>query len=134
MKPPKKKLPDISLGPIPAALIQSCLGIEVEHGEVILPHSGQVHAKRQHPSDYDVLLPHLKQIISDPLYGGEHPRHADKIELYGRVFAINSYAMVAISLEKAERGGYRVSSFFCVKNEDVQSRKEKGRIVTMTKK
>jgi hypothetical protein len=123
----RPKLVDLILGPLPADVINATIDTELDLGEVILTRGSQAHAAKSHPKEYAVCLPHVASIVTAPLFVGDDTRNPGKIELIGRVAAINSFMLVAVIMEKID-GYYRVASFYPVSEVKIQNRKEKGTI------
>ena len=99
--------------------------MELEAGEVVLSPAAQAHAARRHPVEYSRLLPHLDDIIADPLYIGDDHNNPG-IELVGRVHSLGTLALVAVIVERDDKGRYHVVSFYPISDEKAQGRRQKG--------
>ena len=110
---------------MPVAMINHTLGLELEPGRVVLTRGAQVHAKRQHPADYEACLPHLEAVIADPLYVGDDHRNPG-IELISRVPVADLFILVAINLERDAHGRYVIASFYPVSKLKIENRKQRG--------
>lgn len=124
-KPKREKRKELSLGQLPVAKINKALELELIAGEVIFSVGAQVHAERRHPAEFLLCLPYLAGIIANPLYIGDDHKNAG-IELISRVVAANAMVLVAINLERDEAGRYHILSFYTVKAEKIESRRQKG--------
>jgi hypothetical protein len=103
----KNKLFDILPGALPDDLIYDTLGIEVEPGEVKFAAPAQKHAHSRHPQDVPLIIPHLSQVISDPLYMGDDFKNPGKIELVRFIPGTSGKAaLIAITVEKNDNDGY----------------------------
>ena len=76
-------LTDLVLGPIPEAMVNCTLELELEPGLVILTRGAQSHALKRHPTEYPLCLPHIAGIVSHPLYLGDDLQNEGKIEFIG---------------------------------------------------
>ena len=124
-KPKREKRKELLLGQLPVAKINNALELELIAGEVIFSVGAQVHAERNHPDEYLICLPYLAGIITDPLYIGDDHKNRG-IELIGRIAAAEAMVLVAINLERDEAGRYHVLSFYTVKREKIEGRRQKG--------
>jgi hypothetical protein len=75
-------------------------------------------------------------VISDPLYIGDDHKNPGKIELISRIPAANSFVLVSVEVQRDERGRYNVCSFYTMKKQRVEHRRDKGflKIATKTKR
>jgi hypothetical protein len=128
-------LPELVLGRLPAETINKTIGTELEAGDVVFSRAAQVHAARRHPIEYPLCLPHLANVVCDPLYVGDDFTNPDAIELIGRIQVVNSFVLVAIEMTKDERGRYNIRTFYPVNKEKVDNRRKRGflRIAIKTK-
>ena len=106
--------------------INRTLGTEIECGPVTLTSAAQAHAAKRHPDDYGRCQPHLASVIANPLFVGDDCKNPGKIELIGRVASIKTAILVAINLERNERGEYEVASFYPVAEGKIEKRQAKG--------
>jgi phage-Barnase-EndoU-ColicinE5/D-RelE like nuclease3 len=121
------------LGPLPVETINNTIETELEPGDVVFSRAAQMHAARRHPAEYPVCQPHLAMVVCNPLYIGDDHKNPDKIELISRIPAANSFVLVAVEVERDERGRYNVCSFYTLKKEQVDSRRNKGFLKIATK-
>jgi hypothetical protein len=133
-KPSRPLHVELRLGSIPADAINSCLGLEIEIGEVIFSVPAQMHAARQHPEDFPVCLPHTGTIVSAPLYVGNDFKNHGKIELISKIPALQYGILVAIHLETDASGCYNVVSLFPISYLKIESRLSKGFLKRVVKK
>jgi hypothetical protein len=124
-KPKREKRKELSLGQLCVAKINSALELELLEGDVVFSAGAQVHAERNHPNEFLLCLPFLAGIIADPLYIGDDHKNPG-IELISRVTAANAMVLVAINLERDSDGRYHVLSFYTVKPEKVENRRQRG--------
>jgi len=110
---------------MPVAQINKTIGTELDPGEVVLSRAAQAHAARRHPADYPTLLPHLDEIVADPMYIGDDHKNSG-IELVGRPVGTRAWMLIAVTLEKDKHGRYNVVSFYPVSEGKIQSRRERG--------
>jgi hypothetical protein len=120
------RLVDLALGPIPADVINLTLGLELDPGPVILSRGAQKHALSSHPAEYPLCLPHVAAVIANPLYLGDDFRNGGKIEMIGRVPALGSFLLVAVTIEQDSAGRYSVCSFYPISEKKIQPRRERG--------
>jgi len=122
-----KKYSSLDLGPLPANLVNRALGTELEPGEVHMSGLAHRHAAEDHPGDYPICWPRLAQAIASPTYIGQAPRQGENFELVRR-FPGNpgGTVLVAVGLERDEKGRYRVKSFYLIDEDDVERRRHKG--------
>lgn len=57
---------------------------------------------------------------------GDDHRNPDKIELIGRIAAVDGFVLIAVSLSRDSLGRYSVASFYEISEKKIQSRKERG--------
>jgi hypothetical protein len=124
-KPKREKRKELSLGQLPVAKINKALELELIAGEVVFSVGAQVHAEREHPAEFLLCLPYLAGIIADPLYIGDDHKNPG-IELISRVAAVGAMVLVAINLELDHLGRYHILSFYTVKPEKIENRRQKG--------
>ena len=132
---PKKAKPlDLILGPLPTEQINRALGLELEHGNVILSAGAQKHAQRRHPEDYARCQPHVAAVAIDPLYVGNDFINDGKIELVSRVVALGGGMLVAVCIEPDEAGNYAVTSFYPVSEKKIENRRQANHLVPLPRK
>lgn len=120
------RLVDLPLGPLPVEIVNRTLEMELEPGPVILSRGAQKHALSSHPVEYPLCLPHVAAVIANPLYLGDDFKNGGKIEIIGRVAAIGSFMLVAVTIERDETGCYHVCSFYPITEKKIQPRRERG--------
>ncbi|MBM1172849.1 hypothetical protein [Microvirga arabica] len=124
-KKPSKQ-PDLVLGPLPAEIIRTTIGIDLDPGSVIVSAAAQRHAAVRHPDEYGVCLPLLATVVADPLYVGDDFRNEGKIEIIGGALPPDALLLIAICIEADTGGRYHVASFYPVSRKKAQHRKDKG--------
>lgn len=122
----KSKQPDLLIGEMPVEMVNRTLGLELEPGEIIFTRAAQGHAAKRHPAEYPRCVPHLATIVLTPLYVGDDFRNGGKIEMIGRVVALNGYLLVAVTIDRDPDGRYHVCSVYPVKESQVENRKRRG--------
>ncbi len=128
----KPKLPpQLVYGSLPVEQINRALGLELEPGEVVMSGRAQLHVARNHQDDYSRLQPHVAAILKAPLYVGDDFKNEGKIELVGRIPALNEHILVAVQIEKDDAGCYNVVSFYPVSENRVTSRRQKNRLIVV---
>ena len=121
-----RRRPDLILGPMPVEIINLTIGLELEPGDLIFSRGAQYHAAKEHPEDFSRCLPHLASIVLAPLYIGDDHRNPGKIELIGRIHAVNSRVLIAVTIEVDESGRYIVCSFYPISDNKADGRRQKG--------
>ncbi|MCC6517802.1 MAG: hypothetical protein WAT35_05685 [Tabrizicola sp.] len=123
----KPKFIDLFPGAAPVAAVYATLGIEMDEGDVKCAAPALNHAARRHPHDVPVILPHLSDIITNPLYMGDDLRNPGKIELVGRIAGRSGAALVALSIAMSEADGYyHVCSMYMITQSELDTKREKG--------
>jgi hypothetical protein len=122
----KHKLFDVFPGPIPDKAIYDTLGIELDAGDVKFSAPAQRHAYRGHPEDVPLIIPHLSQVISDPMYMGDDLKNPGKIELVRLIAGAGKFALVAVTVAKSEDGYYHVCSAYLISQSEVDRKRDKG--------
>lgn len=117
---------DLPLCPMPVEVINATMETELEPGAVVLSRSAQRHARTRHPEEYAMCLPHVAAVVADPLYVGDDFKNPGSIELIGRVPAIGSFMLVAVTVERDAAGQYNVCSFYPITEKKIQPRRERG--------
>lgn len=123
----KKKLADILPGDMPVDAIYETLGVEIDEGPVKCSVPAILHAQARHPHDVPVIIPHLSQLIGNPLYMGDDHRNPDKIEFVGRIAGHEGAALVALTIALSERDGhYHVCSMYMISQSELDKKRSAG--------
>lgn len=132
----KNKLFDVLPGDIPDDLIYDTLGIEVDPGQVKFSAPAQKHAHLRHPQDVPLIIPHLSQVISDPMYMGDDFKNPGKIEFVRFIPGTGGKsALIAITVEKNDKDGfYHVCSSYLITQSEVDRKRDKGILKHVKKK
>lgn len=117
---------DLPLCPMPIEVINATLELELEPGGVLLSRSAQVHALSRHPDEYPLCFPHVASVIANPLYIGDDFNNGGSIELIGRVPALGSFMLVAVTVTLDGNGLYNVCSFYPIGEKKIQARRARG--------
>lgn len=111
----------------PDELVYRTLEIEVDPGEVVFSVPAQKHAHRRHPEDAPLIVPHLSQVIEDPMYIGDDLRNPGKIELVRAITGSGGrFALIAITVERDKSGVYHVCSSYLISQSEVDKKRQKG--------
>jgi len=122
--------PSRDLGPLPVDLVNAALGTELEPGRVRLSTLAHKHMAEDHPDDYATCIATLPLAVADPTFIGQAPRKTGNFEMLRRVNRPDGkVVLVAIGLERDDRGDYRVRSCYLVSAETVDSRRRAGRLI-----
>jgi len=124
----------LHLGPLPTAIIEATLGIEVEPGTVVFAVSNQKHARARHPEEFGRCLPHIGAVIANPMYLRDDFKNSGKIELISRIPTLGSGLLVAIEIEPDAQGRYRIASMYPVSQKKIDSRREAGTLLIAKQK
>ena len=119
-------IPDLVIGTLPHVVINRCLGLELEAGNVVLTRGAQRHAAKRHPKEYAMCLPQIASVVVRPLYVGDDFKNSGKIELIGRIRAASISILVAVNVRRDEHGNYHIESFYPVSDEKINNRRRKG--------
>jgi hypothetical protein len=128
-RPPRPSYPRIDLGPLPVDLINDVLNTELEPGEVYLSARAHRHMAEDHPHDYAACFAALPLAVAAPSFIGQAPGHTRNFELIRRVNrADGAVVLAAISLDRDDKGDYRVRSCYLVADADIDARRRAGRL------
>jgi hypothetical protein len=100
----------LDLGPLPVALVNRALGLELRPGPVIFRAAEQDHAHERHGADYLRCLPFVGLAIASPTFG-QSPRHPAGFELV-KVTSDGVHILVALTVVADEAGAYPVQSLY----------------------
>ncbi len=116
--------PALDLGLLPVDRINAVLGTELEPGQVRLSRSAHRHMAEDHPADYPDCIATLPQVIAEPTFVGQAPRHGPNFEMVKRVVRMDGKAvLVAIGLEPDDAGAYRVRSCYLISSDTADARR-----------
>lgn len=125
--PKGPKLYKLLPGNFPDNIVNKTLGIDVDPGEVIFSVPAQNHANKRHPGDAAVIIPHLSQVIEDPMYVGDDFNNAGKIELVRKIpNSDGQSALIAVTVEKDDKGFYNICSSYLITQSEVDKKRSKG--------
>ena len=116
------------VGPLPANQINKAVDLELEVGDVWVSRACHSHMKIDHPEDYPLIKAYIVDIITDPTWVGQDPKHGGNIYLVRKlpVERETGFALIAVGLEMTEYGTYSVRSAYAIKREDVDTRILRG--------
>lgn len=126
----KAKFPAIQIGPLPADKINRALGTELEPGAVWLSKAAHRHIAEDHPEDYPFIIAVIVEIITQPLYIGQDPKHGRNFYVVKGLpaGAPNPHGLVSIGLEPNPFGGYNVRTAYTISQETVSARRAAKRL------
>lgn len=117
---------DVFPGAAPVAAVYATLGIEMDAGDVKCSAPALNHAAKRHPEDVPVILPHLSELIRNPLYMGDDLKNPGKIELVGKIAGRSGAALVALTIALDEADGYyHVCSMYMITQSELDKKREK---------
>lgn len=115
----------IRVGPLAVAKVNAALGTELEPGEVWVSAACHAHIAADHAEDYPHILAALFDIVTDPVYVGQDPKHGRNFYLVRPLpaGAPNPQGLVSIGLERNRFGGYNVRSAYTISQATVDQRR-----------
>lgn len=113
----------VDLGLAPIAAIKQTLGLEIDPLPVRFSVAAQKHAYKRHKNDFPVIEPHLKRLVSSPMYIGDDLKNPGKIELVGRIPRVDGAALVAITIEHSADERYHVCSCYLISQSELDKKK-----------
>jgi|tagenome__1003787_1003787.scaffolds.fasta_scaffold20467564_2 hypothetical protein len=126
------------LGLLPHELVSRTLGMDLAPGRVYLSAAAHRHIAKEHPADYRMVISTLEAAIAQPTYLGQAPHQPDNFECIKRVTITEQdesgrvlhryYVLIAICFEPDDHGDYRVVSGYAVKEIEVETRRQAGRL------
>lgn len=121
------KLYKLRPGKFPDNIVHKTLGIDVDPGEVIFSAPAQSHANKRHPGDAALIIPHLSQVIEDPMYVGDDFNNVGKIELVRMIpYSGGQSALIALTVEMDDKGFYNICSSYLITQSEVDKKRNKG--------
>lgn len=115
------------VGPLPAAQINKALATELDVGDVWVSKICHEHIAVDHPEEYPLIKANIVDIITDPTWVGQDPKHGENIYLIRNLpVSGDEFALVAVGLEITEYGTYSVRSAYRIKREDIDTRILRG--------
>src|SRR4051794_7240150 len=108
------------VGPLPTPHINKALGTELEVGDVWVSKICHEHIATDHPDEYPLIKGNIVDIITDPTWVGQDPKHGENIYLVRKLpVEGEEFALVAVGLEMTEHGTYSVRSAYRINHADV---------------
>ncbi len=120
--------PAFRVGPLAAVQINKALDLELEAGDVWVSRACHRHMAEDHPADYPHIKASIIDIIREPTWVGQDPKHKRNIYLI-RGLPVDDglpMALIAIGLEMNEYDTYSVRTAYRIKQEDVDTRILRG--------
>ena len=122
-------------GEFPDEIDYKTLQIEADPGNVVFSVPAQNHANKGHPGDAALIIPHLAQVITDPMYVGDDTKNPGKIELVRMIpGAGGKSALVAVTVEQDNKGEYNICSSYLITQSEVDKKRAKGVLKNVIKK
>ena len=122
----KLKYVDVFPCVAPVEIIYKTLGIEMDAGPVKFSVPAQRHAFDRHPEDFPIIIPHLTQILTNPLYLGDDFKNPGKIELIGRIWGVGVAALVSLTVTKSVHDEcYHVASTYLISQAELDKKLQK---------
>lgn len=121
----------ISLGALDVDLVNATLGTEIEPGNIYLSRKAHWHIARDHSEDYDSCMAALRRVGTLPGLIGQSPKHTSNFEAIVRFRSADPdrpFILVAIGLERDDRGSYRVKSAYSIDERAVERRRATGHL------
>jgi hypothetical protein len=129
------KLYKLRPGNFPDNIVNKTLDMEVDPGEVIFSVPAQNHANRNHPGDAALIIPHLSQVIEDPMYVGDDFNNVGKIELVRMIpNSGGKSALIAVTVEMDDKGFYNICSSYLITQSELDKKRTKGILKNVKKK
>jgi hypothetical protein len=126
------------LGPLPVDLISRTLDLDwdMEAGDAILTAQAKKHIADRHSEDFAIVMRYLDVVIENPTYIGQSPHHADAFEMVRRITVEGGTEVIlaAVSLKRNGFGNYSVHSAYCLKEETVTARVQRGHLLAPKRK
>ena len=124
--PEAKKYKALKFGPVPVDMLYDTLGIEMEEGAAFLSRLGHYHFATDHADDYPICFPMLEEVISNPTYVGQDPKHAGNIIFVRRIkTSDDAHMLVALGID-IKKGKYHIRSCYLTPSEKVYNRRSAG--------
>ena len=117
-------------GPLPVVHINLALQLELDAGETVMSGRAQLHASRRHGEDYCRALPHVANVLANPLYFGDDFRNKGKIEIVGRPQGWSEHLLVAVHIIQDAEGRYHITSIYPISAKKVEARRAKNHLVS----
>ncbi|PGH54731.1 hypothetical protein CRT60_33875 [Azospirillum palustre] len=112
---------------LPVDSINRVLGTELEVGCAWLSSIAHRHIAVDCSDDYSICIVNLELVISQPMYVRQSDRHARNFELIRRIdLEGRPLMLVAVSLERNDRGNYNVRSSYLITETDLEKKKRSG--------
>lgn len=116
------------VGPLPADPINRALALELEDGDVWVSSACHRHMAKDHSDDYPYIKANIIDLIREPTWVGQDPKHGRNFYLIRRIAVEEGAAavLIAIGLEMTEYGTYSVRTAYRIKQEDIDNRILRG--------
>ncbi len=125
---PRDKLIPLLFGDVPVAAINDALALELDAGQAVMSTNALKHARRRHPRDFAMCLPHVASVVTNPLYVRDDFKNDGKIELVGRPGSLGGFLLVAVEITLDDDGRYNVASFYPISEAKVEKRRDSGHL------
>jgi hypothetical protein len=97
---------------LPYKKVNKLLGLGIKSSKVYVSRKVIEHIIEKHPKDYSVCLTSLEDVIQNPDYIGQSPKHTEKYELIK--ITDDGIVLVALNSIANEKGNYPVESAYII--------------------
>lgn len=114
------------VGPLPAERVNRVLGTELDPADVWISKACHRHIAEDHPVDYEIIMANIVEIVADPTWIGQDPRHSANFYLVKRIVADSKDVpaiLVAIGLTLNAHGTYSAKSAYRISQADIDTRR-----------
>ncbi|MCP1236497.1 hypothetical protein NKW55_07730 [Gluconobacter kondonii] len=121
----------ILLGPLNVEIINRTIETDLLPGDLYLSKQAHWHIAKDHPEDYDACMRAIRCAAERPGLIGQSPKHGDAFEIIVRFRATSSpqlFTLIAIGMERDERGVYRIKSSYSIAETAVENRRRNGHL------
>ncbi len=120
----------ITLGRLAIDKVNQALGTELDPGDVWLSPGAHRHIAVDHPDDYPFIMAVIADVVAQPLYVGQDPKHGRNFYIVRPLpaGAPNPHALVSIGLARDEVGRYRVRTAYTISQDTVTARRSAKRL------
>lgn len=118
------------VGPLAVTPINRALGTKLDSADVWVSKACHMHIALDHPGDYDLIISNIVDIIRNPTWVGQDPKHGENFYLVKSIPTDDGreLALIAIGLTLSAHGTYSVRSGYSIDQTDLDSRRAKGSV------
>lgn len=117
------------VGPLEVGPINRVLGTELVSADVWVSKACHGHIARDHPDAYPLIIANVVNIVREPTWAGQDPKHGNNFYLVRRIATgpdTTEMALVAIGFALSPHGTYNVRTAYTISAEDVLNRRLRG--------